>query len=175
MLRGINVGGKNKILKDELAQAFTDLGFSNVRTYIQSGNILFRSESRDIAGITQRIEKQLSSRFNYEAYAVVYSMEEFNSIVEKVPPNWGTEEETRYSFIFTLDTITPEEVVNQLKTPDENIETVSIGKRVIYWAVPKKTQNKSVFLQLPKYSSYKRVTIRNITTVNRLNELFKEI
>ena len=43
LLRGINVGGKNIIAKDDLRQCFEDLGFESVRTYIQSGNILFRA------------------------------------------------------------------------------------------------------------------------------------
>ena len=71
LLRGINVGGKNIIAKDDLRQCFEDLGYANVRTYIQSGNILFRSNLTSIKVVTAAVETQLSERFSYEAQAVV--------------------------------------------------------------------------------------------------------
>ena len=70
LLRGINVGGKNLILKEELRQFFEDLGFKRIRTYIQSGNILFQSDKTSSEELTQTIEKGLSARFSYAARAV---------------------------------------------------------------------------------------------------------
>ncbi|MEM7347262.1 MAG: DUF1697 domain-containing protein, partial [Chloroflexota bacterium] len=64
LLRGINVGGRNIISKDELRQAFEALGFTNVRTYIQSGNILFRSQDSDLKQLTQAVTNHLSRRFS---------------------------------------------------------------------------------------------------------------
>lgn len=175
LLRGINVGGKNRILKGELIEAFHDLGFNSVKTYIQSGNILFRSDRTDIENMRDEIEAILSSRFPYEAQAVIYTEQEFKSIAEKTPQGWGSDSGTRYNFIFTLDTITPDEVLSQLPESDDSIETVAKGDRVIYAAARNESRSKSVFVKLPKYIAYKHVTIRNNNTVNRINELFDEI
>lgn len=73
LLRGINVGGKNIIAKDDLRRCFEDMGFTSVRTYIQSGNVLFRSDQTSIKQQTTAIEAGLSDRFSYEGQAVVLS------------------------------------------------------------------------------------------------------
>ena len=75
LLRGINVGGKNVITKSELKRCFEELGFGGVRTYIQSGNILFRAGETSVKTLTRAIEKELSARFSYAAQAVVLSHE----------------------------------------------------------------------------------------------------
>ena len=69
LLRGINVGGKNIVPKDALRKCFEDLGYRSVRTYIQSGNILFRSAETDVTALTDEIEHALSVRFSYDARA----------------------------------------------------------------------------------------------------------
>ena len=98
LLRGINVGGKNIILKDQLRQAFEDMGFTCVRTYIQSGNILFRSVDRDLDAHTRKIETVLSDRFSYNARAVVLSEEQFKSIVREAPDGWGVDDRFRHRY-----------------------------------------------------------------------------
>ena len=62
LLRGINVGGKNVIAKDDLRQCLAHLGFTNIRTYIQSGNILFRSGTSGVKALTAAIEAGLSEQ-----------------------------------------------------------------------------------------------------------------
>ena len=73
LLRGINVGGKNLIGKDDLRRCFEDLGFDRVRTYIQSGNVLFRTAATEVAELNARVEQGLSERFTYAARSVVLS------------------------------------------------------------------------------------------------------
>ena len=60
LLRGLNVGGQNVIGKADLIRCFEDLGFDGVRTYIQSGNVLFRSSESGVAALTRAIEGRLS-------------------------------------------------------------------------------------------------------------------
>ena len=95
LLRGINVGGKNIIAKDDLRECFEDLGLTSVRTYIQSGNILFRAESASVKDLAAAIESQLSERFAYEAQAVVLTHRKYKSAVAAAPPAWGIDEEQK--------------------------------------------------------------------------------
>ncbi|MBK8781165.1 MAG: DUF1697 domain-containing protein [Anaerolineales bacterium] len=73
LLRGINVGGKNIVKMLDLKSSFEGMGFSNVLTYIQSGNVLFESDEKDKAILTTKIEKGLSKRFDFLARVVVVS------------------------------------------------------------------------------------------------------
>jgi uncharacterized protein (DUF1697 family) len=70
-LRGINVGGNNIIKMDALRQAFMDMGFTEVATYIQSGNVVFVSNKTNCIRIEKQIERVLSVRFAYLARVLV--------------------------------------------------------------------------------------------------------
>ena len=71
LLRGLNVGGQNVIGKDDLVRCFEEPGFESVRTYIQSGNVLFRSTETRVAALTRAIEERLSERLSNPVQAVV--------------------------------------------------------------------------------------------------------
>ncbi|MFM8423658.1 MAG: DUF1697 domain-containing protein, partial [Chloroflexota bacterium] len=89
LLRGINVGGKNIIKMADLKASFETMGFSNVLTYIQSGNVVFQSDEKDKAVLTTKIEKGLSKRFNFEAKVVVIAQKELAAIVKSAPKGFG--------------------------------------------------------------------------------------
>ncbi len=67
MLRGINVGGNNIIKMADLKACFERMGFSNVSTYIQSGNVIFESTKKDAARLEKKIETSLSEAFRYDS------------------------------------------------------------------------------------------------------------
>jgi uncharacterized protein (DUF1697 family) len=175
LLRGINVGGKNIILKDMLRQAFEDMGFTSVRTYIQSGNILFRSVDGDIDAHTRTIETALSERFSYNARAVVLSEEHFKSIVREAPDGWGEDDRFRHRILFVLGNATPEAIMDQFESPDKEVETVTLGRQVIYSSVSKTHLAKSILRKLAVTPNYQQVTVRNHNPVYRINKLFDEI
>ena len=89
LLRGINVGGKNLIGKDDLRRCFEELGFERVRTYIQSGNVLFRATAADVAELNTRVEQGLSDRFAYAARSVVLSYAAYAAALAAAPTAWG--------------------------------------------------------------------------------------
>ncbi len=175
LLRGINVGGKNIILKGQLRQAFEDMGFTGVRTYIQSGNILFRSVDGDIDAHTRRIESVLSERFSYNARAVVLSEVYFKSIVREAPDGWGVDDGFRYRILFVLGNATPEEIMGHFEIPDNEVETITLGRQVIYSSVSKTHLARSILRKLAATPYYQQVTVRNHNPVKRINKLFDEI
>ena len=73
LLRGINVGGNNIIKMTDLKSCFESLAFTNVSTYIQSGNILFLSDEKDQTKLTNKISKALSEKFNYNLPIMIFS------------------------------------------------------------------------------------------------------
>ena len=175
LLRGINVGGHNVIAKDALAGCFADLGFESVRTYIQSGNILFRAGEADSRALTATIEAGLSERFSYAAKAVVLSRRQYESVVRAAPAGWGTDDREKHYALFPVLGVTPKRVIAQLADPAPGIETVTAGPRVVFWSISKDAQTRTTFMKLPANPIYRQVTIRNHTTVLKLRELFGTI
>lgn len=84
ILRGINVGGKRKILMADLRQLFQDLGFENVVTYIQSGNVIFEANSGLLEiEIANKIEKAIGEKYGFEVPVIVFT----NDFLEKTIKN----------------------------------------------------------------------------------------
>ena len=175
LLRGINVGGKKLISKEELRQCFEDLGFSSVRTYIQSGNILFRAGQKSAKGLTRTIEAGLSKRFSYGAQAVVISASQYASAVGAAPADWGNNEAQKHNALFMLGGINPEDVLARLPAPKPDFETVTAGPGVIFWSASKKSLGRTTMMKLAGLPIYKQLTVRNHNTVFKLLELFEDL
>lgn len=82
LLRGINVGGKNKVPMSELKSLFSSLGFEDVVTYIQSGNVVFRSAKRDVA---EAIERQIAETFGIGVTVLLRTPAELRKVTESNP------------------------------------------------------------------------------------------
>ena len=175
LLRGINVGGKNLIGKDDLRRCFQDLGFEHVRTYIQSGNVLFRTSASGTAELTARVEAGLSERFSYAARTVVLSYADYTAALAAAPPEWGEDETRRHNALFTFAGITPAEVLANLPPAKPEIDTIVTGPGVVFWSTAKDAITRSAFMKLPSLPIYQQVTIRNHNTVLKLAELLDKL
>ena len=85
ILRGINVGGKNQLRVDALRQLSINLGFSNVQSYIQSGNVLFQSNESDPQIVKEIIKKKIFDIFNFNVPVIVLNVEELKTIIQLNP------------------------------------------------------------------------------------------
>ena len=117
LLRGINVGGHNIIAKDDLRHCFEEMGFTRVRTYIQSGNIVFRADAGETEQLTARVAAGLSERFSYAARAVVLSYADYRALLDAAPAAWGEDDAYRHNALFTLAGTTPEPKCWQASRP----------------------------------------------------------
>src|SRR6266566_606486 len=107
LLRGINVGGNNVIRMADLRDYLEADGFDDVRTYIQSGNVVFTA-SGSAATLTARLERTLIAGFGYEATAAVRSAQQFRAIVDAAPQGFGVDRERyRSDVIFVMPPLTP--------------------------------------------------------------------
>ena len=175
LLRGINVGGKNLIGKDDLRRCFEELGFERVRTYIQSGNVLFRTAAADVAELNARVEQGLSDRFAYAARSVVLSYAGYAAALAAAPPAWGEDAACRHNALFTLAGVTPDEVLASLPPAKPDIDTIAAGPGVVFWSAAKDRITRSAFMKLPSLPVYQQVTIRNHNTVRKLAALLEEL
>ena len=171
LLRGINVGGKNIIKMDSLKKTFGEMGVSGVKTYIQSGNIIFNSGETDKAKLTLTIEKTLSQRFDYEARVLLLSLAEYKKIIEKAPAGFGEEpEKYRHDVWFLMTGLSAAEVIRNLSVR-EGVDWVYKGKNAIYTKRLTTQMGKSRLSRIIQTPMYHNITIRNWNTSKKLLEL----
>src|SRR6476661_3634382 len=109
LLRGVNVGGNNIISMRELKEGFEGIGFTQVATYINSGNVIFTSKETDARKLEMKIERMLSKDFQLESKVVVRSLAEMTQLVESLPSSWN-DDSWRYNVIFLRHTIDSEKI-----------------------------------------------------------------
>lgn len=172
LLRGINVGGNNLIKMTELKACFEKAGYENVRTYIQSGNVLFESPETSTTKLTKEIEKMLAKAFKYKPVVVVRSDKDLKEVVQKAPSGFG-DPGRRYDVIFMKDPATPKQFMPQFK-PREGVDSVTAGKRVVYFSRDEKQVTKSRVSLIVALPIYQSMTIRNWNTTIKLLKLMEE-
>ena len=171
LLRGINVGGNNIVKMEKLKQCFVDMGFSDVKTYIQSGNIIFKTQCIDKINLTKTIENRLLKTFSIEIKTVIFAADELAEIVENAPEHFGSEpEKFRYDVWFLLPSITANEIVSNVRL-HEGVDFLQTGKNVVYTSRLTSQMGKSYFSKIMQTSVYKNFTIRNWNTTTKLLEL----
>ncbi|MBL8103609.1 MAG: DUF1697 domain-containing protein [Anaerolineales bacterium] len=173
LLRGINVGGKNIIKMVDLKASFESMGFSDVKTYIQSGNVVFASVEKDNARLTDEIEKTLSKRFNYMSRLVLVAHSEMKKIVAGAPKGFGGEPDTyRYDVIFLKEPLTPKEAMKSVSTR-EGVDTAHAGKQALYFSRLISRASQSHLTKIIGLPVYQNMTIRNWNTTTKLLALME--
>ena len=173
LLRGINVGGRNKIAMKDLRQTFADLGFVEPTTFIQSGNVVAGTRTSNGPALVRSIERGLSDAFGYEARVVVRDLPEMKTVVRQIPKDWDVDDASmRYNVIFTTAAITPKELAKRVK-PKPDIEAVKAGTYALYWSAPFATLTKTTMIKLSAHADYGELTIRNLRTTRKLLELMQ--
>ncbi|MDP9184338.1 MAG: DUF1697 domain-containing protein [Actinomycetota bacterium] len=174
LLRGINVGGRNKIPMADLRDVFADMGFSEPTTYIQSGNVVMGSRRANGPRIVTAIERALSAAFGYEARVVVRDLPQMRTVVRQIPEAWDVEDASmRYNVIFTTHGLTAKQLVAQV-TPKPAVEEVHAGSQALYWSAPFATLSKTAMIKLSAHPAYSELTVRNLRTTLTLLDLMRE-
>ena len=171
-LRGINVGGNNIIKMETLRCEFENIGFHSVRTYIQSGNVIFDTEIADKNKIEKKIEKALSIKFNYNAKVLVRSKKEMENTVAHFPTIF-TDANWKHNVIFLSSEINSKDIIKQFNIKNE-IEQLSYYDGVLFWSANLSTITRSTMLKLSTRKEYKEMTVRNVNTTNKILALMNE-
>jgi uncharacterized protein (DUF1697 family) len=173
LLRGINVGGKTLIKMADLKACVEDLGLENVSTYIASGNLLFDSRARDGAKLEKKIERAVEQRFRLPVKVVVLDRAAFARIVKSIPKAWVGDQTLRANVAFVRRGTDAKQVVRELE-PDAAVEEVKAINGAILWATKRSALNRSVMRKLIGGAAYKELTVRNLNTTLKLQELLAQ-
>ncbi|MGN1344180.1 MAG: DUF1697 domain-containing protein [Traorella sp.] len=170
LLRGINVSGKNKIAMSNLKELLSDLGFMNVKTYLNSGNVVFFSDFDDEIQIAKLIQKKIQDVFGLDIPIYVISFDELKEIVYHAPSFWNDVNKAKYdNLIFMIPPITYEEVVENLGSLKDEYEKVFYDGKVIFWSFDRKNYQKSLWWKNSASSKISRwITIRNANTIKKI-------
>lgn len=174
LLRGINVGGKNKVPMADLRKCLDELGFSRVSTYIASGNVLLESD-KGPDDIRAQIEEVLPKTFKLDSELIrvlVMTRAQLQAIVAHKPEGFGDQPEKYHSdAIFLMDIDAAQAM--PLFSPREGVDTVWPGDGVIYSQRLSAERTKSRLNQIMASPLYKSMTIRNWSTTTKLLDILK--
>jgi uncharacterized protein (DUF1697 family) len=172
LLRGINVGGKTLVKMADLKSCVEGLGFDNVSTYIASGNVLFEKAERDSAKLETKIERAIEKRFRVAVKVVVLDRTAYARIVKAIPKAWVGDAGIRANVAFVRRGTDAKQIVRELE-PDPAIEQVKAVDGAILWATKRTALNRSVMRKLIAGAAYKELTVRNLNTTLKLQELLR--
>jgi uncharacterized protein (DUF1697 family) len=171
LLRGINVGGNNKVSMPELRSLLTEKGYRDVSTYINSGNVFFSVRKTDILGIQTDLEKRIAERFGCEIRIAVYAAEELSDMLAHAPEWWGSDPESKHNAIFVIPPSKAADVIKEVGRAKPEYERVAYRENLIYWSAPIATFSKTRWLRIVGTAAYDMITIRNANTLRELARL----
>ncbi|MEJ2599032.1 MAG: DUF1697 domain-containing protein [Anaerolineales bacterium] len=176
LIRGINVGGKNKVPMAGLRKCLEELGFSNVSTYIASGNVILKSDKR-AKEVKAQIEEVLPENFNLDdefIKVLVLARNQFQAIIDNKPKGFGEQPEKYHSdaiFLMGIDSAQAMPAFN----PREGVDKVWPGDGVIYSQRLSSQRTKSRLSKIMGTPAYKSMTIRSWNTTTKLLEILRKM
>lgn len=175
LLRGINVGGHNKIRMADLRELYASLGFRNTRTLLQSGNAVFETAESDIALVGRQIEAGIRRAFDLEIRVIMRSAAEFDAIFLRHPFSAEQLEEARKVAVVFLSDAPTADALNELRASNTGPEIIQADGRELYifyteGMARSKLDNKRIERHLRLDS-----TARNWNTCLKLRQLLHEM
>ena len=176
LMRGINVGGKNKVPMADLRTCLEKLGFSNILTYIASGNVILESDKQP-GEIKSQIEKALSENFTLDSELIkvlVLTRNQLQSVIDSKPKGFGEQPEKYHSDAIFLMDIDPNQAM-AVFNPREGVDKIWPGNGVIYSQRLSALRTRSRLNRIMISPLYKSMTIRGWNTTTKLLQILKEI
>jgi uncharacterized protein (DUF1697 family) len=169
LLRGINVGGNTMIKMADLRDALEAEGFEDVSTYINSGNVIFKTRTGKPG---PPIEKVITETFGHKVEVACFTDRQWTALVDAAPAWWGKDDNWRHNLLALLDAGEMQAVLEGIGELRDGMEQVAAGKGVIYQSVEIASIGKAdTGSKLAGKPVYKRMTIRNRNTTLKLAAL----
>lgn len=175
LLRGINVSGQKKILMTDLKILFENLRFSGVKTYIQSGNVIFSSEESDTKLMGKKIEEKISAQYGFEVPVLVLTSDEIKYALDNNPFLKNTEtlfdkDDSRLYFTF-LSEIPHVEHVNKIDVALFAPDTFTLIGKTIFMKVENGYGNTKLSNNFFETKLKVKATTRNLKTLETICQL----
>jgi uncharacterized protein (DUF1697 family) len=172
MLRGVNVTGNNKIPMEALRQLCESLGLRGAQTYIQSGNVVFRTNAKDLAALARRIEVAIEKKFGCRPCVTLRTPAELKEVIARNPfaKRMGIEPAKLQVHFFLTTSPSAEMQSEILRLKTGHAEEIVFGSREMYIYFPDGQGQSKLWPALDR-ALKKSATGRNWNTVNKLLEM----
>ena len=176
LLRGINVGGNNKVVMSELREQIAAEGFGHVRTYINSGNLLFEAEDQaSREDVAQAVEDLLARHYDFPIRLALLTAQDYLVQLDELPDWWHGEVARRDALFYTrgLDRHHVRERIEAMELGDE---AVHFGEHAVFWGkLDEKSFLKTAYhKRLLREEFYRQVTIRSGSTIEKIAALLSQ-
>ena len=173
LVRGINVGGKNKVVMAQLRQELTELGLENVETYINSGNIFFTT-SIPKTQLVENLQAFFERRYPFIQSFSLLSLEDYEKELRNLP-DWWNHEMARKDVLFYTEGLDVDQVIEKVNSLELVDEVLHFGKLGIFWGkLSEASYSKTAYhKRLLKMPFYRNITIRNANTFDKIGQFLK--
>ena len=166
LLRGINVGGHRKVAMKQLKTLFESLGYTNVVTYLNSGNVIFESDTKQEL-LQVEIPIELKNEFDFEIPTLVKNEQEIKRIADAIPEDWQNDSEQKTDIAYLFPEIDSKKTIDELPVNREFID-IRYVKGALIWNLKKKEYNRSNLNKIIGLKRYQLMTVRNVNTARFL-------
>jgi uncharacterized protein (DUF1697 family) len=173
LLRGVNVGGKNPASMAALKESFERLGLEDVRTYINSGNVLFRS-STGARTSERRIDRILTGDHGLASKAVVRSEAEMARLVQTIDATWKPKAGWKYNVMFLRHSVDSARVLDGIALKPE-IERAVYCPGTLLWSASLAGFSRTAMHKIVGQPLYQQLTIRNVNTTRKILALMQQM
>lgn len=168
LLRGVNVGGKRRVEMKRLSAMLSSLGFDDVVSYINSGNIVFSSST---APSVEKIKAAFITEFGFEIDMLLLSGNQIRAVADAIPIDWVNDRtEWKADVLYLFDDVNSPDVLKHIHSRPEYEELFYVDHAVLS-RIARKYQPKSSLLKIMGTDLSRSVTIRNVTTARKLAEM----
>ena len=173
LLRGINVSGKNKVPMAELKKCFESLGVMEVKTYLNSGNVIFSSADKNVTALIDQGERMMQRELGLDIPVFIIPQEELADILRHAPDWWGTENKGNYdNLIFILPPATFPDIYYEIGAPKEGLEQIQEYQSAVFWSFSRKDYQKTNWWSKTARADIgSKLTIRTANTVRRIVDI----
>lgn len=177
LLRGINVGGNNKIGMNQLKETFEQAGMYNVVTYINSGNIIFaddQARSDAHAEISAILEQAIAADFGLQIKVLVRDMDEITSVIQALPSDWTNDDQAKSDVFFLWEEINDVDILEKLPLKPGVGELIYVPGALLY-SVGREEATRSGMNKLASSKIYSYMTVRNVNTTRKIYALMQAV
>ena len=173
LVRGINVGGKNKVVMAQLRQELTELRLENVETYINSGNIFFDTNIARIQ-VVEDLKGFFEEHYPFVQSFSLFSKEDYEEELRNLP-DWWNYEMARKDVLFYTEGLDMNQVIEKVNSLELVDEVLYFGILGIFWGkLSEATYSKTAYHKyLLKMPFYRNITIRNANTFDKIGQFLK--
>jgi len=171
ILRGINVSGKNKIPMAELKALYEKAGFKNVTTYIQSGNVVFSVDKKEINTLPEKIQQLIFKKYGFTVPVIIRTVDEIESIIKKNPLLKVKGIDVEKLHVTFLSAYSSEQALEKIKAYDYKPDEFIIVEREVFISCPNGYGNTKLSNTFFENKLKVTATTRNWRTVNELLRL----